>query len=240
MGFVFDRRQRSEPIPARNPSSTFAPRPWSADNGPAHAGPAGHSFENVPVTTPDNLAISSSGDPTATIKYVPEATDKSTKIVFIQVVQTLLDGVAVKPGDCSAKYAHLDPDTTSDFYAVDYTTGEADPYYNGDDAGNDIGTQGNATSSPKVDAEMTDPPNYKDTSFPAGKTTFQAQFRTIAFSAAGADKGTFYAYAKWSYNKEKGKTASIAHEGTSTNTALPKSKAAIDLWCTNHGFALPK
>jgi hypothetical protein len=248
MGFVFQTRQRSEPAPARSAWRGLDRRQRSADGGEAHATSheGGHTFGAMPLFAPgsqeadgeSHLAISSSGDPTVTIQYVPEASDKSTKIVFLQVVQTLLDGVAVKPGDCTAKFAHLDADTTGDFYAVDHTSGEADPYYNGDDAGKDGGTQGNAITG--VNADMTDTPSYGDGLFPAGKTTFKAQFRTIAFSAAGADKGTFYSYAKWSFNKEKGKAASISHEGTSTETALPKSKAAINLWCTNHGFALPK
>ena len=87
---------------------------------------------------------------------------------------------------------------------------------------------------------MTDTPGYTDASFPAGKSIFNADFHTIAFSAAGADKGKFYAYAHWAFNKVKGKASTIQHLNTSTNTALPKCKAAIDLWCTNHGFVLPK
>lgn len=202
----------------------------------------GESFASAPQLQSSrdesHLGVSSSGDPTVTIKYSPEAADTSTKIVFIQVVQVSLDGTPVKPGTAAAVFSHLDADTTADFYCVDHLSGEADPYYNGDDVGKDTGTQGKATA-PTVDADMTDAPNYADASFPVGKTKFKAEFRTIAFSAAGADKGKFYAYAKWSFNKEKGNPSKINHEGTSTNTALPKSKAAINLWCTNHGFVLP-
>jgi hypothetical protein len=182
--------------------------------------------------------ISASGAATVSITYKPEAADKSTKIVFIQVMRELLDGNPVKPSVAAPAFAYQDADTTTDFYHVDYVSGEADPYYNGDDAA-DGGTQGNATSSPKVDATMTDTPNYSDGNFPAGKTKLSWEFRTIAFSADGADKGTYYAYARWTYNKEKGKAATVTHQGTSTNTALPKNKAAIKLWNTNHGFAMP-
>ena len=52
-------------------------------------------------------------------------------------------------------------------------------------------------------------------------------------------KGTYYAYAKWFYEKEKGKPATTSLGGTSTDTSLPKSKEAIKLFCTNHGFTLP-
>jgi hypothetical protein len=186
------------------------------------------------------VKISSSGDPTAMITYVPKAADTSSKIVFIQVVQVSLDGTPVKAGSIAPAFSHMDPDTTPKFYCVDYFPGEADPYYNGDDAGKDTGTQGDATATPKVNADMTDGPNLPDASYPAGTTKYKAQFRTIAFSAAGADKGTFYEYAKWSFNKVKGSAGSISHEGTSTDTSLPESRAAITLWCTNHGFVLPK
>jgi hypothetical protein len=216
-------------VPARGPSTEYAQQPLLESAVARNSGREGN-----------HLAISSSGDPTITVKYAPEASDKSTKIVFIQVVQTSLDGTAVKPGTANASWSHLDADTTADNYAVDHLAGEVDPYYNGDDAGKDSGTQGNATSKPPVTADMTDAPSLTDAGFPAGKKTFKAQFRTLAFSAAGADKGTFYAYARWSFSKEKGKAGAITHEGTSTTTALPQTRAAIDLWCTNHGFALPK
>lgn len=182
--------------------------------------------------------ISESGSGTVNIDYAPEATDTSSKIVFIQVMREYLDDTAVKPSEIHASYAYQDADTTGDFYHVDYDSGEADPYYNGDDAA-DGGTQGNATSTPKVTAHMDDTPNVDDAHFPAGKKKIKFEFRSIAFSAAGADKGTFYAYAKWFYEKEKGTAGSTRLDGTSTDTALPKSKEAIKLFCTNHGFVLP-
>jgi len=212
---------------------------------PASSAPRGRlqvsTSHLAPTAIAPRDAISQSGDPTIAIKYVPEAGDKGSKIVFIQVMRALLDGVAVKPGDTHSTFTFRDADTTADFYSVDYTSGEADPYYNGDDAGDKFAgqVQGDATATPKVASEMNDTPSYEDGHFPAGKTKLRKEFRSIAFSAAGADKGTFYAYAKWSFNKEKGKASTIQHHGSSTNTALPKSRAAIDLWCTNHGFTLP-
>jgi len=187
-------------------------------------------------------ALTQSGTPTARIKYAPEAGDKSTKIVFIQVLKRLLDGVAVKPSEFHRTFAYADADTTKDLYTVDYTDGEKDPYYNGDDP-QDAGSsqiQGNATSSPKVTAQMVDTPRYEDSAFAAGKSKAAYTFRTYAFSAAGADKGTFYAYAKWGFEKEKGKESTVSHDGESTGGPVAEDKAAIDLWCTNHGFTLPK
>jgi hypothetical protein len=182
--------------------------------------------------------ISQSGTGTVNIDYTPDASDKSSKIVFIQVMKEFLDGSPVKPSESNPAFAYQDADTTADFYHVDYVSGEADPYYNGDDA-KDPGTQGNAISKPQVNAHMDDTPDKPDGRFPAGKTKFKEEFRTIAFSAAGADKGTYYAYAKWFYEKEKGSPGTTKLDGTSTDTALPKSKEAIKLFCSNHGFVLP-
>jgi hypothetical protein len=94
-------------------------------------------------------AISASGTGTVYTSYTPEAADKSTKIVFIQVMRELLDGVPVKPSVTSPYFSYQDADTTSDFQHVDYVRGEKDPYYNGDDP-RDIGTQGNAISKPRL------------------------------------------------------------------------------------------
>ncbi len=186
--------------------------------------------------------ISQSGTPKVLIKYAPEAGDKSTKIVFIQVMRELLDGTATKPGTIVKAFDYQDADTTADFYHVDYKKGEKDPYYNGDDP-EDAGSlqiQGNATSSPKVTAQMDDTPDFQDAWMPAGKSKVKWEFQTFAFSAAGADKGKFHAHAKWTFDKEKGKASTISHDGEATGAPPATDKTAIDLWCTNHGFTLPK
>src|ERR1022692_1319634 len=65
--------------------------------------------------------------------YTPEPGDKSTKIVFIQVMRELLEGTPVLPSKLDAAFAYQDADTTGRRYHVDYVVGEKDPYYNGDD-----------------------------------------------------------------------------------------------------------
>lgn len=183
-------------------------------------------------------AIAANGAGTVTTTYTPEAKDKSTKIVFIQVMRELLDGLPVKPSVASAAFAYQDADTTSDFYHVDYISGEKDPYYSGDDA-QDSGTQGNAISTPKVAASTSDTPNYNDGSFPAGKSKLIWDFRTAAFSAAGDDAGTYYGYADWIYAKDKGMAATTSVVRTSASSPGNKFENAVKLWNSNHGFTMP-
>lgn len=188
--------------------------------------------------TPGVKAITEGGTGRVNVDYAPEATDTSSKIVFIQVMREYVDDTPAKPSESNAAFAYQDADTTADHYHVDYVSGERDPYYNGDDA-LDKGIQGDTTSTPKVTAHMDDKPSYDDSTFPAGKSKLKYEFRSIAFSAAGADKGTYYGYAKWFFEKEKGKPETTKLDGTSTETALPKSKEAINLWCSNHSFTPP-
>ncbi|MCI0456703.1 MAG: LysM peptidoglycan-binding domain-containing protein [Gemmataceae bacterium] len=175
---------------------------------------------------------------TISIRYTPEPGDKSTKIVFIQVMRELLDGVVSLPSVLDPDFAYQDPDTTPvDKFHVDYVTGEADPYYNGDDA-QDPGRQGNAVSTPTRSARMRDTPRYLDGTFPAGKSKMKYEFRTAAFSAAGKDQGSYYRYVDWSYEKEKGKKSKLKIGSSGSDPGM-KFTAAVDLWCKNHGFVLP-
>jgi len=203
----------------------------------------GHGdYAAVPLSTPLSdysvKAMSASGSGTITSTYNPEPTDKSTKIVFIQVMKESLDGIASKPSVTDPAFAYQDGDTTSDLNHVDYVSGERDPYYNGDDAG-DFGTKGDATTKPPVAASTTDTPSYPDGNFPAGKSNLLYEFRTAAFSAAGADQGTYYGYADWTYAKAKGGPAATAVAGSKTGDPGSKFKGAVALFCSNHGFVLP-
>ncbi|MBI3529350.1 MAG: hypothetical protein HY067_15450 [Betaproteobacteria bacterium] len=183
-------------------------------------------------------AISAGGSGTIANRYTPEASDKSTKIVFIQVMRESLDGAAAKPSASDPSFAYQDSDTTSDMYHVDYVSGEKDPYYNGDDA-NDFGAQGNAAAKPPVAASTTDTPRYPDATFPVGTSTLLYEFRTAAFSAAGSDAGTYYGYADWTYAKPKGSPDATAIVGTKAGDPGSNFKDAVALFCSNHGFTLP-
>jgi hypothetical protein len=181
-------------------------------------------------------AISAGGSGTVATNYTPEGTDKSTKIVFLQVMSESLDGALVKPSVAAPAFAYQDADTTGDFQHVDYVSGESDPYYNGDD-GSDFGTQGNAVT--KVAASTSDSPSYPDASFPPGKSKLLWDFRTAAFSAAGEDAGTYYGYSDWSYLKDKGIAGRTSTRATSTGGPGSKFESAVKLWNSNHGFKMP-
>jgi hypothetical protein len=193
--------------------------------------------DNIFVSGDRNVkGISGSGSGKVITTYTPEANDKSTKIVFIQVMREILDGVPAKPSESDVDFSYQDADTTSDFHHVDYVAGEKDPYYNGDDA-KDFGPQGNALT--KTPASTDDTPHYSDGAFPDGKSTLLYEFRTAAFSAAGADAGTYYGYSDWTYSKEKGKPEATATTGTGSGEPGSKFTDAVDLFNSNHGFNMP-
>jgi hypothetical protein len=160
--------------------------------------------------------------------------------VFIQTVQFKADGTAVKPGSLQASFAYRDADLTPTMWAVDYTNGEKDPYYNGDDAGLDGGVQGNATTTPAVNATMGDTPDWPDVLFPAGAKKVEETFVTASFSAAGADSGTFYDWIDWTYAHEKGKTGKITLGKGGTGTPGTDFTDSVSLWASHHKFVLPK
>jgi hypothetical protein len=207
------------------------------DAAPPETAAPQHAIGDIAIGNPADgeRKISASGAGTVSYTYTPEPSDRSTKIVFIQVMRELLDGKPVKPSEADGVSTHLDKDTTSDFMHVDYHPGEKDPYYNGDDA-RDHGAQGNAATG--TAATSTDTPSYTDAFFPAGKSTLLWEFRTAAFSADGPDKGAFYEYVDWKYEKPKGAAATTSVGSTGKH---PGSKfiKALDLWCSNHGFTLP-
>ncbi|MCI0638290.1 MAG: LysM peptidoglycan-binding domain-containing protein [Gemmataceae bacterium] len=198
--------------------------------------------DNAHLLMPERLSskkiFSFLGGPTIFIRYAPEPGDQSSKIVFIQVMRELLDGTASLPSKLDPGFAFQDVDTTTDFFHVDYLSGENDPYYNGDDAGLDTGVQGNAVSFPIRSARMDDTPNYTNGTFPAGTSNMKYEFRTAAFSHAGKDAGSFYRFVDWTYSKEKGKAAKLKI-GSGGSDPGPQFTAAVDLWCSNHGFTLP-
>jgi len=207
---------------------------------------SGHDFSRVSILGNRSLSreitdskISASGTTSISIEYAPTSKDKSTKIVFIQVMRESLDGIQSKPSALNPAFSYQDADTTAAFFHVDYVSGEKDPYYNGDDP-QDSGTQGNATASPAVKATMSDAPTMSDAAYPTGSKLKLWEFRTASFSAAGADQGTFYDYIDWTFSKEKGKTPTLKIGSTGTGSPGKDFLDALDLWDKNHAFTLPK
>ena len=147
------------------------------------------------------------------LSYVPPLIGcNCTKIVFIQVSRTLVDGNPVLPSGESPKFAYQDIDTVFDaatnrYYTVDYVQGENDPYYNGDDRKPsnilDGGTQG-TTGPPAIAATMVDTPTKGDGTFPGSTTQCTHEFETFAYCAAGVDAGTYYTGLAWVYTRTKG------------------------------------
>jgi hypothetical protein len=185
------------------------------------------------------MFVATTNEPRIFFEYTPRPKDRSTKIVFIQVMRGFIDGVASLPSE-QHKY-HLgktrDADTTARMFYLDYMGDDTDPYYNGDDI-SDGGRQGDATADPTVSATMQDRPDPLDRNYPPGKTTVRWDFRTAVYSAAGADAGAFYQYQDWTYEKVKGHRAKITL-GRGGRDPGPDFKEALELWCKNRGFTLP-
>ena len=151
-----------------------------------------------------------------------------TKIVLIQVKQP----IGIKADNTTRALTHaeqkfpnaaaLDGDLING-RSVDYTVGEADPYYNGDDPG-DIGTQGAQGATPKA-ATMDDTPNRGDGNYPADINKIRLSFEVAAFCAAGESAGTYLGRVFWTWERTKGAagtggTISSARIATSQAQAL--------------------
>jgi len=238
-------RLRTSARPTRKErSARMAPaaKPAGGSSESRDAG-AGASFASVPLSASSAdrpvKGLSAIASDYVDFVYTPEPTDRSTKIVFIQVMRELLDGVPMKPSDSGSGYGYQDGSTTGDLYHVDFQKGEKDPYYNGDDRGEKKGKQGNALAKKPTAATMSDGPDFADWWFPKGKSTLVWEFRTAAFSAAGEDRGSYYAYVDWTYTKVK-KQPGVMEVGAS-NSGDPGSqfRSAVDLFCSNRGFVLP-
>jgi hypothetical protein len=224
------------PAPEMERRMEFADVPLSADGSrTAVAGGPGDSGEEC--GGPSVRGMSASGSGTISFAYTPETADRSTKIVFIQVMRELLDGTPVLPTVLTPSASFMDADTTSDMDHVDGFAGERDPYMNGDD-GLDSGDQGDATSTPPKAATAQDGPHFRS-NFPAGHNGMQWEFRTAAFSGAGADQGTYYGYTDWVYSRTTTTPESTSITGTRTGDPGSRFRSAVGRFCSNHGFALP-
>ncbi len=227
-----------------SPTARALPTANARTAAPASAN-LGGDYSGVPLTrsaSPSHFdgeapvsAMSASGSGTVSFDYAPEATDKSTKIVLIQVMRELLDGVPKKPSEVYSGFSYRDADTTGDKYHVDYVKGESDPYYNGDDKPQDFGTQGNATTTPPIHSTSHDHPDFGTVPLPTGTSNLVWEFRTAAYSAAGADAGTYYGYSDWSWAKAGTNTGATALAGDKSGDPGDKFKSAVSLFRANHG-----
>ncbi len=196
------------------------------------------------------------------ITYNGFCSDNCSKIVFIQVVTNtavFVDGTrqTFKPSDLRPDWTDKDNDAVTVMgkqYYVDYLRNENDPYYNGDDRKAtrseltqdlDGGAQGKHDTSTAY-ASMYDGP-YTN-AFDRIKGIYGKEvkaivfeFEAFAFCVDGRDKGKFYQGIGWRYERENGE----AGNGRSTIVGVvfepsPGFKEALDKWCKNHGFTLPK
>jgi len=175
------------------------------------------------------------------IVFDPKKSKKVTpcdKIVFIQVVQNLVDGNPMKPGDFCLGWKYRDKVSTRDSRYVDFFKLEKDPYYNGDDS-QDIGTSGESDSK-KKNATMDDTPfdSFTDGSKNANTVTFK--FETFAFCAKGKDCGKYFEGINWEYTRTKDDVKN-GKEGISRITGARDEpskgfKEAVKKWMDKYKF----
>ncbi len=184
------------------------------------------------------------------ITYVPICLENCTKIVFVQTVcrKAVFDDnseAAFKPGEIDPAWAEKNDVTVNGgrLCTVDYTIGEKDPYYNGDD-GQDGGVQGKHAGS--LNASMRDAPRYFDAAFQNlaakfGKNVKKVilEFEVCSVCAEGRDAGKIYGCMKWNYEQEKGKQGSAIDRGSSGTLSSEKFKEALKKWAEVKKFGLP-
>ena len=165
------------------------------------------------------------------------------KIVMIQVKRPLgekADGTTrplthTEQGFRNA--AALDSDLTASGYSVDYIHGEADPYYNGDDAADSV-QQGFQNGMPKKSI-IKDTPGRSDGAYPAGIVKIILEFEVGVFCAEGQSKGQLFGTMTWEWERAKGGTATATSLSSSRSAPSANFTAALNKWNTNHGFTLP-
>ena len=128
---------------------------------------------------------------------------KCEKIVHVQFIQYVADGVVVKPGDLWSGWKYRDKISTSDGWSIDCLPGENTPdYQQGTGDGSKNGGSRNAT--------MNDTPNIRDfvpqgffdpVSNKTGTKIFTMTFETYAWCMKGPDCGHWYEGVAWEYKK---------------------------------------
>jgi len=166
-----------------------------------------------------------------------------TSIVYIQVKQP----IGVKADGTTRALTHaeqgfpnaatLDGDLASG-RSVDYIVGEADPYYNGDDASDVGGAKGVQGPTP-ASATMSDHPRRSDGTYPADIVTIRLNFEVAAFCRSGEDKGKYFGRLLWNWERTKGAaTTDGTTSGITADRLQPTAgfTAAVTKWNTNHSF----
>ena len=200
------------------------------------------------------------------INFDPRSTSDACpceRIRFIQVMQILVDGIPVDPGDLWNDWEYRDntaldddPDTPEDETGVhvDRVPGRTQPYYGGNGAGTGSSTVGqcNGTSTPGT---MVDLPFMPDGYFQPGgpdaalggdwdADEIVFKFETCAFCEAGEQVGRYFECVNWTYTRTKADVASgspgrAAIEGTETGPSKAFTKAA-QRWAETNNFDLPE
>lgn len=145
------------------------------------------------------------------INYRPEldATAKSaTKIAFVQVVQILLDGKAVKPTQVDAAWGWKDQIATDDYHYVDvYSKLWPTPdYQQGENTKvNSEGSIGASTTPSKMQdkpfAATIEDGGWYDQAKGSGTKIITFKFETFAWAMEGEDSPKFYQGITWEYSR---------------------------------------
>jgi hypothetical protein len=192
------------------------------------------------------------------IVFKPGESAKCTpceEIAFIQVMEILVDGTSVKPGEYYKDWDYRDGTALDNNKHVDRLKGRSTPYYGGNGGGTGHSTPGAADGTSK-NATMDDTPRATDPWFAPGgvdgekgkdfdATTITYNFETCAFCVKGEDVGKFFECVTWTYTRTKDDVKN-GKPGKSTVTGYTDGpsddfKKAVDKWDDAHsGFELPK
>lgn len=170
-----------------------------------------------------------------TTTYTPRAANPACASIYM--TQTCRDvdqsGNLVKPKDFKTKaFEHLQDDMTTGGTYVDHVACEKDPYYNGEDAGKDVKSQGTNNGTAATPTTMSDAPSYSDGIFPTGVTRITSTFEVCAICK---DDGRILDCFTWTYTRTKGDgTGGTIASGTTASTGSQEFKDAKKKFETNH------
>lgn len=156
----------------------------------------------TPATNPNEESKTSGNR--IDIVFDPDKSCKITKcdkIVNVQVIQMLVDGKPIKPGDYYDGFKYRDKTALANGSYVDHLKTETTPdYQQGVGDGKKNGSSGKAT--------MNDTPSdsrnnlfYDATKNPTGWKEVVYKFETFAYCMKGPDCGKWYEGVTWEYKK---------------------------------------